>query len=245
MLYVPLVPLFLVRTLNISQWPTCSSKRVSVPHLSLSIRSLVLSGVGFGIGVVASVILFRSAFLCSSDTLHSQPFPRTHLAHRTLVRLRHGCCIRRLRPLIQSRARTRYPHHHPTTGNQVDATTSWRGDVVIRARTCYLEVSATSVSQIIEHVHQSWVRVHESLCVPIFSVSLPSVFFCCSEGPPLGRGGSVLCGFPCTSRSYKTSVTSSRLTSLLDTLSAVVNKQMCRQRTCSCTDDGHRDNDYT
>ncbi|KAG8216088.1 hypothetical protein J3R82DRAFT_8089 [Butyriboletus roseoflavus] len=103
----------------------CLSRLSLVQPLNISISDkvadlLVKTGVGFGVGVVASVILFRSAFRPHAGTLSSQASPRTYLAHSTLVRLRHGCCLRRLRSLVQSRTRTRHPHHNATGGDQID-----------------------------------------------------------------------------------------------------------------------------
>jgi hypothetical protein len=89
-----------------------SSRRAS-PSFYFHCSSLTTirhySGVGFSVGVVASVIIFRSPSFpapLSSSTRPTYstlfyPFHRTHMAHRSLNRFRSRRCICRLRPLLQ------------------------------------------------------------------------------------------------------------------------------------------------
>ena len=87
--------------------------------------SYVYSGVGFSVGVIASVIIFRRSYPllfshschapvnCTKSTTAVQliQLRRTWMANRARHWLRSGHGIRRLRPPVQPRADTRHTHH--------------------------------------------------------------------------------------------------------------------------------------
>ena len=144
--------------------------------------SPVLSGVGFGVGVVASVILFRSA---------SPPRPT---------------------PSAHTPQDARGPLHSPPASAWALPTPTATAHSTPHAYPAPASYHSWSRPSRLDFLH----RTH-----PVFSVLL--------SGCP--RGGTVLCGFPCTSRSYKTSVMAVRLATY----------RYCRPPTCSGTDDRHCD----
>ena len=90
------------------------------------------SGVGFGAGVVASVILFRRVYIShrvsGSRTLnYGSLYSRTDVAHRPVYRIRRRSRMGRLRPLIQPRTHPRHTHHQPGRGRtRKQIETAWR-----------------------------------------------------------------------------------------------------------------------